>query len=360
MSLSTRKIDQKKESVITYFFRVMYDWMMAVPNTVVSWARALWTILVNWGNAIARLFSKKAVQEDPKNVASDPALTKPTHTEPVSVVDKDLDNPKGGDCLFYAASLGFVRMVQHEAISKNPRLNRQLFERWHRLDPSISYEQLSRFNIARPDRAEWDVLQQSLRNILASIRISEMQRVKAEAVASGDCQILRQSSVYRHFLEVYRHPEINASYNPFGDKALGVMEQQFNDIRALNLGLDEEYAHIADLFVSICPEGDQLETSLLVQVLRARANSHVWGTDDDLNELTSEQVFDVNVDVQRVSLTTELPLTPELQQAINPPVLPHRHTLGMKNLFSTHWVTVAQESSRDLDLEESTARGLAR
>jgi hypothetical protein len=306
----------------------------------------VWAQTVRWWNnlvvSFVALFSRLWVKKQDANFF---AGKKANAMAPILMVEKTLDNPGNGDCLFYATSLLLIKIIHYEAALLDPQRQRQLANRWRQLDPLITYEQLVRFTQEQlsdaqhipehPARMHWDMLQQSLRRVLFHVRLTGIQA----AIRMNE---LARNPAYQSFVARYTHPERNSDYNPFGGD-FSVIEREFTLIREQRLSPRELDDQLMALFLRLF-NSTASEIPPLVAALRASVENHVWGTDDDLYEIA--EALNVNLDVQSNIQET---VPQELLAAIVGPKRLDRHTLTLRNYNNGHWVSVIPQPADERD-----------
>lgn len=102
-----------------------------------------------------------------------------------------LNNPGGGDCLFYAFSLGLAKYMCHDVSSAKEMKQSALFKQWRKLDPvmkergrATAFFNLGKAASPREDvtlHAAWGRCQQSLRCLVA--RYMHEQLIEESAIA---------------------------------------------------------------------------------------------------------------------------------------------------------------------------------
>jgi len=132
-----------------------------------------------------------------------------SHYEAITLINKqrghwttkmgqeEWDNPGGGDCLFYAISLGLVRLIQQEGS------NSFLLKKWQELDPELGLQaQMLEIFVTEKNPKQnkeacvlWERLQMSLRKIVAKHMVTRVMQ-EAETAISNDTSDSKNAAGY--------------------------------------------------------------------------------------------------------------------------------------------------------------------
>ncbi|MDF1827421.1 MAG: hypothetical protein P1U39_03990 [Legionellaceae bacterium] len=158
-----------------------------------------------------------------------------------------LDNPAGGDCLFYAFSLGLAKYMCHDVSSAKEMKQSAIFQRWRKLDPGMKERGRATafFNLGKAAsplkdvrlHAAWDACQRSLRHLVADymgkqliaeggIALDSYQSMFTNQDTSPtreQCviELYNQSPLYREFNLLYNLDK----KNKFGDLATNIFQE---------------------------------------------------------------------------------------------------------------------------------------
>ncbi|MFT4059834.1 MAG: hypothetical protein QM652_09820 [Legionella sp.] len=128
---------------------------------------------------------------------------------------RDIDNPGGGNCAFYAFVIGLIYIIQQ----KEAALTKNVFARWVARDSKIAseYENILNYNFNKPNDALLNVLQKSLREIIYQEKLDELKHVCSISRVINNYKHLSNSNSYTHFSCIYfgDRADVDPKYNEF-------------------------------------------------------------------------------------------------------------------------------------------------
>lgn len=160
-----------------------------------------------------------------------------------------IDNPGGGDCLFYAISTGLIHSIQ-----TNPDRTqaRSLWDRWvhlgglRQIQPPISFDTILKLNLTSNPKDNSDikiVLQQSLRNIAAKAINQQAEDLWLESIQGSDEKLIKQIKLDHLNKELKNYDEIDLKVSKL-EKPVKDLVVQYTNIRAQNGYKDNDQSRI--------------------------------------------------------------------------------------------------------------------
>ncbi len=241
-----------------------------------------------------------------------------------------IDNPGGGDCLYYAFSLGLIDIVQKQAQEGST----ELFDAWLRLDPTLQHEVLLKVDIKKPNQKFWERLTDQLRHIVYQQKVNEL-RIAADKKSET---VWLSTHVYGDFAAVF-YPDkdnqlLNERCNIFYGMNIPVIEPLPNDCSEKERDAFKLKNFLIQLYGKSI-EIDKIDSnttfaadSSIIKAIENSTSKSAWGTERDaflLNEALGEKV-DVNIYSNQA-----------------PPHRPSKklNSIHLNNENNVHWTTLS-------------------
>ncbi len=254
-------------------------------------------------------------------------------------MDYRIDNPGGGDCGFYAFSIGLIGIIQKEQLETGTS---PTFQRWSmaaQVEKEISFQSILamdlhklRHGLARYEK-ELFALQSSLRNIVAeSSKKDLLVRIEIKsAIDDSPRTMIEDSPVYGKFMEMVKaclNGEILS--DDYNDLTLSPDVRRLAQQTAVSLCplLEEENhaienSHVKNVLLKdVMLDGKPNPDSVILKGLDEVKKQGRWATHDDLKSIAS--ALEVNLWVfeeENGQLDSEIP------------------TVRLNNHYNAHWTT---------------------
>jgi len=282
----------------------------------------------------------------------------------IVIKNKEIDNPKGGNCAFYSFALGLIDIIQEEKVYNSTAM----FDQWailsSDLDCSVSklYEAICAYDFNKPNKKLLDVLQASLRWITYRTQLTELREACSKSNVGNRFVGLADTDIYNKFVCMYYGKDVdggplNPDYNEFVDNELvkeALSKIDRNDVveglESLILGpLFLKLLYGEDVALdSITEETEPVLTSPVIHAMSTVVNDSFWGRVNDLKYLVTA--------FNNIRLHI-------LQNGVKPYDIKddkndndaHKYVITVNNISNRHWTTkimVAIAAKGDKNIEK--------